>query len=284
MNSCALFHISKLSLTKKIKLMKNLYVFALMAISIVTYFSLTSGIERSSGSPGGKTGSPGDNGSTCTQCHTGTPSQMDDLISSDIPNNGFIPGETYTITAELTDDEAALIGFELTAEDNQGNKTGSFVITNSAETQYTNSEDAVTHTSDGIQPSGNTNSWSVEWTAPEEPDSEVTFYAAFNAANGDGTNTGDNIYTSQMTADISSVGIAETEPVVKMYPNPVKSVLKVKFTSPELRTIQIMNIQGAVVKYIETEAKEISIPVSDFNKGVYFLKEGESSLKRFIVL
>jgi len=264
--------------------MKNLYVLALVAISVVTYFSLTSGIDRSSGSPGGKTGSPGDNGSTCTQCHSGTPSEMDDLISSDIPNNGFIPGETYTITAELTDDEAALIGFELTAEDAQGDKMGSFTITNSDETQYTNNEDAVTHTNDGIQPSGNTNSWSVEWTAPEEPDSEVTFYAAFNAANGDGGTSGDNIYTSQMTADINSVGIAEKESVVKMYPNPVKSVLKVTFSSRELRTIQIMNVQGAIVKSIKTEAKEMNIPVSEFNKGVYFLKEGESSLKRFIVL
>lgn len=264
--------------------MKNFYALSLIAVSIVTYFALTSGIERSTGSPGGKSGSPGDNGSTCTQCHNGTPSQVDDWITSDIPNNGFIPGETYTITAELSDGEAEKMGFELTAEDNQGSKMGTFIITDATETQYTNNDDAVTHTIDGIDPSGGTKSWSAEWTAPENPASEVTFYAAFNAANGDGGTSGDNIYTSDLTADINSVGIAENTSISRMYPNPAKDFIKVEFIQSEPRKIDIINLQGAVVKSLATDRKELKIFVEGLNKGVYFLKEGDSSLKRFLVL
>ena len=71
----------------------------------------------SGGSPGGKTGSVGDMGNTCTNCHSGTAQSQSDWITSDIPDNGFQPGETYTITATATDGDASLIGFELTSED-----------------------------------------------------------------------------------------------------------------------------------------------------------------------
>ncbi|MCF8231203.1 MAG: T9SS type A sorting domain-containing protein [Bacteroidales bacterium] len=264
--------------------MKHLYKFSLIIVAIATYTFITFGVDRSTGSPGGKTGSPGDNGATCTDCHSGEATPQDDLISSDIPNNGFIPGETYTITAEITDDAAELLGFELTAEDNAGNKMGDFTITNETETQFTNGDKAVTHTSDGIEPSGNSNSWSFEWTAPDQPDSEVTFYAAFNAANGNGATTGDNIYTSEMTAAIDDVGIDEEESIAKMYPNPATDFLKVEFKQSTARQLEIINTRGAVVETVQTDERKITIPLQGLKKGIYFLKEDNTSLKRFVVL
>lgn len=264
--------------------MKHVYILTLIAFSFATYLFLTAGMERSSGSPGGKTGSPGDNGSTCTQCHSGTPTKVDDLISSNIPNGGFEAGETYTITAKISNDEAVLMGFELTAENNQGNKMGSFTVTDDIETQLTNDADAVTHTSDGTDPENNANSWSMEWTAPDEPNSEVTFYAAFNAANGDGSSSGDNIFTSEQSAELSSVGIAALEIISRIYPNPAKEFLTIEFRQAKPRKIDVIDTRGAVVKSFETDQKKHQLPVSKLNKGVYFLKEGSASLKRFIVL
>ena len=264
--------------------MKHLYKLSLILVAIATYAFLTYGIERSTGSPGGKTGSPGDNGATCTDCHSGEATQQDGLISSDIPENGFVPGETYTITAEISDDEAELIGFELTAEDNLENKVGDFTITNNTETQFTNSEQAVTHTSDGIEPSGNSNDWSFDWTAPEEPESAVTFYAAFNAADGNGGTSGDDIYTSEMTVQINNVGITEKESITKMYPNPAKEYLKVEFKQATSREVEILNTQGAVVKSLTSTEEKITIPLQGLKTGVYFLKEGNTSLKRFVVM
>lgn len=193
--------------------MKHLYTFTLIVISIAVYVFLTSGNDRS-------TGSLGDNGSTCKQYHCGSPTQMDDLSTSDIPGNGFTHGETYTITAELSNDEAELMGLELTAENNQGNKVSGFTIINAAETQLVNNDDAVTHTNDGIEPASGTRSWSFEWTAPSNFTSEVTFYAAFNAANGNGGTTGDEIFTCELTTSINSVGMSEKTLQAHIYPNP----------------------------------------------------------------
>ena len=40
-----------------------------------------------------------------------------------------------------------------------------------------------------------TNEWSFTWTAPATRDQEVIFYAAFVAANGNGSTSGDFVYT-----------------------------------------------------------------------------------------
>jgi hypothetical protein len=55
----------------------------------------------------------------------------------------------------------------------------------------------ILHTAAGTNPTGaGTNSWSFKWTAPPTSTGKVTFYAAGNAANNDGAQTGDLIYTT----------------------------------------------------------------------------------------
>ena len=46
------------------------------------FFGLSSWF--SGGSPGGKTGSPGDGGANCTQCHAGTPQPATGWINTNI--------------------------------------------------------------------------------------------------------------------------------------------------------------------------------------------------------
>lgn len=153
---------------------------------------------HSAGSPGGKSGSPGDSNKTCTECHTGTATAVNGWISTNIPSEGYTPGQTYTITASGTHAGVVKFGFELTAETGTGVKTGTIVITDAARTQLTNVNKAVTHTSAGNIPNGNSNTWSVNWTAPASNVGQVRFYAAFNAANGNGNNQGDVIYKSNL--------------------------------------------------------------------------------------
>jgi len=191
-----------------------LLTFALFGIAFTTFFTM--GFVRPGGSPGGKTGSPGDGGTTCTQCHSGTAVEATDWISSNIPEEGYTIGNTYTITVTGTHTGVSLFGFEITAEDNAGNKTGTLAITNATETQLVNSSNAVTHTSGGNSPSGDSKSWEFNWTAADVD--EVTFYAAFNAANGNGGTSGDVIYTSTLNvmkaASTNSAPVFTSEPVL----------------------------------------------------------------------
>lgn len=170
----------------------------------------------SSGSPGGKTGSIGDGGTTCTQCHTSTAIAESGWITSDIPEEGYTPSETYEITVTGTHDGVVKMGFELTAETLIGIKKSNWTITDGTRTQKCNVNTAVTHTQSGNAPNGNTNTWSVDWTAPEIGTESIIFYAAVNAANGNGNTTGDQIYTTTLTV-IETV-VANPE-IVSIDPN-----------------------------------------------------------------
>ena len=64
-------------------MMKKIYFRLLLAPAVLALFF--AGTLSSGGSPGGKTGSPGDNGTTCNQCHSGTPVNVENWITTDIP-------------------------------------------------------------------------------------------------------------------------------------------------------------------------------------------------------
>ena len=54
------------------------------------------------------------------------------------------------------------------------------------------------------QPEGH--AWSFEWTAPPDDVGPVTFYAAGNAANNNGNNSGDYIYTTSALVPLPEPG------------------------------------------------------------------------------
>lgn len=175
---------------------KNYFYLVVLAIPAILLLQ-----SNNNGSPGGKSGSPGDQGATCAQCHTGTVQTASNWISTDIPFTGYIPGQTYTITATATHSGAAKIGFELTVENSQSSKVGTLAITEPTRTKLVNGNKSVTHTASGNVPSGNSNTWTVNWTAPAMGAGQVGFYAAFNAANGNGTTSGDVVYKSSSFAN-----------------------------------------------------------------------------------
>ena len=206
--------------------MKNLSALIVLSLGILSFILLTSELKSSSASPGGKTGSPLD-GVTCTQCHGGTATMQAGWISSNIPASGYVPGQNYTITATATHTGASLFGFELTAESASAGKVGGLIATNTSENQLLGNGNAITHTSAGTTASGNSRSWTFDWMAPAAGTGDVTFYAAFNAANGNGTTSGDVIYTSTLAVQESvGTGMDHFKPLSRnIYPNPATDVL-----------------------------------------------------------
>jgi hypothetical protein len=170
---------------------KNYFFLTIPLIPIIIIL-----MANSSGSPGGKSGSPGDNSNTCTDCHTGSSNPVSGWITTNVPSEGYTPGDTYTITATGTHTGVGKFGFELTVEDQSGNKVGTLIITDATQTKFTNGSNAITHTSSGNTPSGNSKTWSMDWTAPFGVSGNIGIYAAFNAADGTGNTGGDVIYTS----------------------------------------------------------------------------------------
>ena len=247
--------------------MKNIYIF--LAILCVPAILLT--YSFSTGSPGGYTNSPIDF-RNCTNCHAPGPANpVDGWITSNIPVEGYTPGNTYTITATGTHDGVVKFGFELTAESSDS-KIGTFAITEPGRTKLTGANNAVTHTSGGTTPSGNTNLWSVDWTAPADGAGDITFYAAFNAANGNGANTGDIIYTSSQTYSEFHVGIADNQlkDQLSVYPNPATAYVNVDL--PAKSELRILNMTGQEVMYRRNTSTSERIELSNLSNGVYFIQ------------
>ena len=176
---------------------KNIFIFSVIITAAILFYPQTT-ISLSTGSPGGKTGSPLDN-TDCMECHGvgGTTSILTN-INSNIPPNGYVPGNTYTITANINP-TSILNGFEVTSEENTTNtKTGTFFITNTNETQLVNNNKSVTHTAAGNSMS----TWNFDWEAPIIGTGDITFYGAFiEAGYPFGANFTD--YFSSTTLNIS---------------------------------------------------------------------------------
>lgn len=254
---------------------KTIYLF-IGTIGIFVLF--TSEIYFSGGSPGAKTGSPGDEGLTCTGCHAGTVNSASGWITSDIPATGYMPGETYTITATGTHTGVVKFGFEVTAEDNTDAKTGTFVITNTTETKLINSDAAVTHSPSGTIPNGNMKTWSFDWTAPAEGTGDVTFYGAFNATNGDGETSGDVVYNTNYSAMEHVVGVNEIQNediAVNVYPNPFTDYVTVTSQNDEkqIAKVQVFNQAGSLLRQVNTVSVsgKWKIETNDLNTGMYFV-------------
>ncbi len=142
---------------------------------------------------------------TCVSCHTSFPLNPDDkgaLTLEGLPQ-AYEAGRSYALTLRLSHPDPAVLrwGFQLTAvtmSDLHG--AGEWVVTDAATTQVVAGVVAdrsyVEHSYGGtaIGQSGGA-AWSFTWTAPATPRGEIGFFAAANAANADGSNQGDRIYS-----------------------------------------------------------------------------------------
>ena len=248
--------------------MKKLLLFIPITLSIAIFFYPKSSTSTSTGSPGGKTGSPTD-GVNCTQCHNAG-SGTGATITTNIPSTGYVPGTTYTITATVAQTGINKFGFEITSEKNAGGtKTGTFFVTNSTQTKLVNSNTAITHKSAGTSGTNN-KSWSMDWQAPTSGTGAITFYGAYIAANGNGQNTGDTYHSASSTFNEaivnSTINLSEKNDFI------FNTLSK---TIESNATISVYDISGKLVLMTNSNTTNIS----HLKPGIYILKSVEKSQK-----
>jgi hypothetical protein len=256
--------------------MSKLYNLIIILILPALFIIFTSEILYHTGSPGGKTGSPGDMGNNCTECHLGTPINQEFWINSGLlMSEGYEAGETYDILVIAYDGNAAKFGFEATAETSDGVKAGTFESGFLGMTQTINNNKAITHTVAGTTPLADTSTiWMFSWTAPAEPVGDITFYAAINAANGNGNNTGDQIYLSQFTAFPATISnhSAAYQNSLQFFPNPSPGHLNYDLTGTDISEMKVIDLNGRIVKRIMVSEAIGTIDLSGLPKGVYIIQ------------
>ena len=244
-----------------------LLISSLLTISSLTILSTMTTTDAASKLPiDGRAGAPADNaGQTCTSCHSGSAvTQTTGIITTNIPNSGYIGGTTYSVSVTMSG--AAAYGFEITpqtATSNVGLGTWIAGAGSSVSNKYIKQSD---------KKIGGTAVWTFSWTAPTTA-TEVTFYGAFNYANNAGNTSGDIIKTSSVTFMANTTGITEASKVsvLSVFPNPTTDILHI--TSEELFNQGIIySLDGKLVKTIsEQELISKSVLVSNLDNGIYFI-------------
>lgn len=250
------------------------FYFVLLIVPILGFLFISS----SGGMSGGLSGSPGDSGNTCSQCHNGGNFNAVANISSNIPASGYVAGNVYSVTLSVVS-SSSKHGFQLTAENQSGSKMGTFSAGTGSQT--VNSSKAVTHTSAGTSQT----SWTFNWTAPSTANSSVVFYAAVNATNSNFNSTGDQVVTTQRVFEaLSNENILSNK--YKLYPNPTVDIININGLDNAINTqISILNYFGQTLKVIDLKANQSSIEVSDLEPGMYFLlfkNESQKSITTFV--
>jgi hypothetical protein len=186
--------------------MKNaLWLFAsVLLVQIITSINVVDVHSNNAGANAGYTGSPNEfNSRTCSSqnggCHTGGGSTFQlGMITSNVPDCGYTPGETYTITLTVSSPGKSEFGFSVSPQLDGGATAGSMIAT--AGTQLNGSGRYLTHTAAGTSESSpNTRVWTFSWIAPSAGSGNVTFYAAFNASNNNNGSSGDLLFNSNLS-------------------------------------------------------------------------------------
>lgn len=248
---------------------KSLLAFFSMLALAVSMGSLHS-------SPGGaptdgRTGSPGDGGKTCATagCHNGPASTVTNIITSDIPAEGYTPGETYNIT--VTVDGGGNKGLCVSPQKEDGTLMGT--LTAGAGTAFVGGK-YITHTSPKVAAPA---VWTFKWTAPSAGSGRVVFYGAF--ANNRTTTRKTEYAVEEKIAS----GIKENSEFaqVTVFPNPAaqQGMITIGFAPKNSGNVKVtlLDITGKEVsvlmnEFLSSSYQEQSFSLPALNKGVYFIR------------
>jgi len=178
-------------------------ILLVLVITAVVYAKVT-------GPEPGYTNAPNDLGN-CTACHDTSPANIGSgsvNITGEPIGGIYEPGKQYTltITVQQGQPKGQLFGFQMTAL-NQSNRRAGTLSSLNSETQVLSEigfggRQYIEHKQQGTIPNAkNSHVWQVRWTAPDTDIGTVIFYISGNAANGNGENSGDFIYTNRFYAD-----------------------------------------------------------------------------------
>ena len=168
----------------------------------ILIFSLQILYGYSNNPPNGRTGAPGQTTCASGNCHNSYPlnSGPGEMIIDG--TSSYIPGEILNFTLLISHPNQNRWGFQLCSLTNEMEEGGIINLTDDNNTQIS-STSGITYlkqtTNGTFNGQQNLVEWDFEWEAPMAGTGPVTFYFSGNAANGNGTRSGDYIYINNFT-------------------------------------------------------------------------------------
>lgn len=235
------------------------------------------------------------NGTTCNMstCHTGGavnsgPGSV--VITTDIPVTGYIAGTVYQITVTVNSGGAngVAYGFSCSAT-----KTGTATLTSgfaaSDNSTLAKSSGAYIVHKNSVNGNGATShAFVFNWTAPASGTGSVTFYAAGNSANGNGSQSGDQIYNGDLVVE-EAPGAGLTESILdafNLFPNPATEYVNIRIPDYLMDSeVRFLDITGKVVFSQQLTTSTVSVDLNQFRAGLYSVqitKAGKSYVSKLM--
>lgn len=282
------------------KISKLTSLFLLVACSVLW---LGNKDGRAGGGNEGATGAPNDNPTnrTCQNCHNNS-SAIQVTLDIELYNedqqlvSAYVPGEVYVVKVVVNsvgNVTPSAYGFQMVALDENFGPVNAWFNPGAGIHTVTlpNGRAYAEH----LAPSPE-NIFEVSWTAPPEGTGDVTFYSCGNGVNGNNQTSGDGAAKTTLTVSesgtVSAVDVANLDPEVKLFPNPVSEELFLDL--PEglagSTVISIYTLTGKEIRRnaMQTFANDrVSMDVSDLSEGLYLIRieTAEFSLsKQFVKL
>lgn len=249
--------------------------FLLAALLLLAVWQLqTAALRDPNNPPTARTGAPGETTCAASGCHSGG-AYTGTVSVSGIPDT-IVPNQTYTVTLQHASN-ASRAGFELTCLDSANTKCGT--LTAGSGTSVGNvagSGRQYVRQSTPKNLSGGSASWSFSWKAPVSASgNKATFYFTSLAANGNGKESGDNVFVGTKIAVFQSNVVATQESAkpawVKMYPTVVHDVLHLVLTDAQSGTLQVFDRQGRQVLNTILSSNN-TLQVNHLPKGLYLVQ------------
>ncbi len=208
----------------------------------------------------GASGAPNEVTCATTDCHntyalnSGTGSIT--ISSPNLTNWTYVPGATYTISVTVAQTSINLFGLCFEALKPNGDNAGTLHA--GTGTQIKNKTvggfqlHAITH-NNNTGASANSHTFTFTWDAPTTDIGDITFYVAGLAANANGNEIGDRVYSTSQVVTSGSVGLDEimaNNHSIVVFPNPTSSLLQ--FDPNSISSL----VDEAIV--LDGEGKEVS--------------------------
>jgi hypothetical protein len=250
----------------------------LLGLSILYIFSVASSSGRASSAGEGNTGAPGDNPKVCSTCHAGgnfspdvtisLKDQMGNIVSEYLPNNMY----QVEVSIDAANGSPSGYGFQIVSLRDADNSSFSAWSNPSSNAKIASAmgRSYVEHA--GVSTS---NVFMVDWLAPEQGTGDVSFYAAGNAVNKNGSTSGDAASTTNIqvqeaisSSTISTDAIAE----VLLYPNPVQDILNISSSEDVQAKLDLYNATGTLIQSTMLSRGSSQINLSSVTAGQYLLR------------
>lgn len=221
-----------------------------------------------------RTGAPGSQ-PVCSACHSGGNFDVSPFVMlTDLDNTTefmtYAPGETYLMHFVLNEGTGNAEGFGLqsTVIDAGGASVGSFSNPSSnGQLEFANNRDIFEQND-----LSESNTFTVEWTAPAAGAGEVTVYYAGIAANGNGGTAGDAVFTGNMSwsegaSDVENLATAPLQ--VAALPG------RIAVTGGEVAPdhgIEVYNTMGQRVAFAPRSNLRESLSTAGWTPGTYIVR------------